>query len=209
MPKHTVVFNECTQQLANEYNVSVDDLVNHPDNNMLFERRSLKNCLSPGDELTIPESAQTTLNINELNELVVADNSYDLSIQLVDAKLAPVTNIEVRCTYAGLNDYLSSVTNNKGCAVFTLPEAVQEGMLAYQYNQQTLYRPFMAGTLLPPEQEQGMVQRLCNLKALPLTKSKLKNTSAAPLQVQLEAYADECNQSKERFNECLVGANHS
>lgn len=205
MPNHIVAFNECVNQLANEYSVSVQDIINHPDNRLLFEKRSQLNCLAPGDQLFIPASKTVSLQLNQINELVVEDNRYTLSIQLVDIKLQPVPGIEVRCTYRGLGDHLSTTTNSDGEASFSLPETAQEGMLAYQLNQKTIYRPFIAGSLLPIEHEQGIMQRLCNLKALPFNARNQKAGVGIPLQAQLNAYAEECNQSEKKVKQCLSG----
>jgi len=205
MPKHTLKYDECINTLANEYGVTPDAIINHPENSELLKNRQILACLAPGDELTIPDAKLKELVVSDTNYLTVEDNTYLLPIRLLDQQVNPVPGIEIRCACVELENHLTSTTNGEGIATFEIPENCRDGLLAYQWEGKIIYRPFKAGTLLPPEQEQGMQQRLCNLHQAPFVLNS-NGKNAPNVHAHIEAFAEECDKSEEDFIKILVGS---
>jgi hypothetical protein len=206
MAQHTVRYNESLQSLANEYGVTTERIRNHPDNSELFSKRQLSNCLAPGDELTMPEQAvQQTLILNSLNTLVVDDKHYFLPVKIVDHNLQPVAGLELRFTWAGEPDYVANQTNSQGIVTFQVPAECEKSMLAYQWQGETRYFLIKVGTLLPPEMNEGLLQRFCNLYGLAFDARQCRRIDASTVQRQMQNQAEEYNKTTDELLTLLVG----
>ncbi|WP_028672511.1 hypothetical protein [Saccharospirillum impatiens] len=205
MSTRTVRYDECVISIATEAGVSVDTLMQHPENQALLEPRHRSGCLAPGDVLTLPEQQRgRPLALNEHTELPVRKPRFRLAVTLYQENQEPLANQEVRFVWPDGPSPLIGETDANGVIRFQLPLNCRAGLLAYEYDNAVTFQPITLGTLLPYETPTGKIQRLCALKGQAVTPNAVSVT-AEQSEILVQAAAQDAGQEPGAFETLLKG----
>ena len=206
MPTKTVRYDECLVSIAIENGVSPEDLKRMPENQTVLNDRSSAVCLSPGDEITLPEQvpAGRALTLNGHTVLKVRRPLFRLAITLLNERADPLKNQAVRFVWSDDTKPLHGTTNGRGIVHFELPLDCCGGLLGYEYRGDVIFQPITIGTLRPFEDPVGKVQRLCALYGQAVT-SCAATLSDVDCNTLLESAAADNRQEKDSFIQQLKG----
>lgn len=159
MPIHTIARHDCISSIAARYGFHWRDLWEHPDNQVLRDRRKNPNLLYPGDELFIPplQLGTQSLASGQQHRVVVKALGATLRIRLQhDGE--PISGAYV-LEVAGQR--LEGELDGDGQLEQSIPAtATRARLLVVERNEQF---DLMIGDLDPADTPSGAVERLVNL----------------------------------------------
>lgn len=180
---HVVAEGESTSSLAAEYGFSPHTIWNHPENDVLREKRVDMNILMPGDVIIIPDKKSKEVNgaTKQVHRFVLRNTPALFRLQIYHADGRPRRAQDYQLTVDEQSYY--GTTDQEGVLREYIPPQAKTGCLVLTPQSQTIDLRF--GTLNPVAEDSGVRQRLTNL-------GFKSGATAEELQAALYAFQKDC-----------------